>query len=156
MQVLSRTVRDTLKFGRRISAYLEKGDIICLSGDLGAGKTVLTKGIASGLGIKRNAVVSPTFVLIREYNGGRFPLYHFDLYRLKSPSDIQDLGAEEYLYSTGVSVIEWSDRMGCLLPEQYLGIELSIKPGTSRILKIKACGKRYRELISNISSCEQS
>lgn len=150
MKIISKNTRQTLSIGRAISGNLEPSDIICLFGPLGAGKTVLAKGIAWGLGIKKEKVVSPSFVLIREYAQGRIPLYHFDLYRLDNPQDILCLGYEEYLWAQGVCVIEWADRLKYLLPKEFLKIELSLKPDTQRELKFSAYGARYKKLMGRI------
>lgn len=149
MKIISKSVNNTLKIGAKIARNLQKGDIICLFGELGSGKTVLTKGIASGLGIRKDRVISPSFVLIRQYRG-EIPFYHFDLYRLKMPKDILGLGYEEYLYDEGITVIEWADRLKYLLPQEYLKIELFIKPGSQRLLKFKAIGSRYKELLDRV------
>jgi tRNA threonylcarbamoyladenosine biosynthesis protein TsaE len=151
MEIVSGSVNNTINIGKGIAKELVQGDIICLFGQLGSGKTVLTKGIAQGLGIKRNRVISPSFILIREHLQGKLPLYHFDLYRLRSPEDILGLGYEEYLYAEGVSVIEWADRLKYLLPPEYLKIELSIKKDKSRALAFEGFGKRYKELTKKIN-----
>jgi len=150
MQIISKSVKDTLNIGKVIAKDLQKGDIICLFGQLGSGKTVLTKGIAQGLGIKKNRIVSPSFVLIRQHSQGRLPLCHFDLYRLKEPKDIAAIGYEEYLYDDEVSVIEWADRLKYLLPREFLKIELFIKSEKQRLLEFKAFGSRYKELLARI------
>lgn len=139
-----------MKIGKKISGYISPGDILCLTGQLGAGKTVLVKGIAKGLGIKNKTITSPSFVIIRQY-AGRIPLYHFDLYRLGSPGDIFSLGYEEYLYGLGVSVIEWADRLDYLTPGQCLKIQLSIQSPGRRLLSFSARGKRYKELLGKIN-----
>lgn len=149
MKIFSKSAKDTLKIGRRIAGNLEKGDILCLFGNLGAGKTVLTKGIASGVGISVDKVISPTFVLIREYSQARIPLYHFDLYRMACPADIINLGYEEYLYNDGVTVIEWADKLGELLPKEYLKIELSVKADKQRFIEFIAFGRRYKQLLKD-------
>lgn len=130
---------------------LKRGDILCLFGQLGAGKTVFTKGIAAGLGIKKENIISPSFVLIREYPEAKLPFYHFDLYRLKEQKQILFLGYEEYLYGDGVSVIEWADRLGRLLPLEFLKIELLIKDVKERRIKFTSFGSRYQELLEKIS-----
>lgn len=129
---------------------LRPGDIICLFGELGSGKTVLVKGIAEGMGIKKDKVISPTFVLIRQYDQGKFTLYHFDLYRLDYASSILGLGYEEYLYDDGIAVIEWADRLKYLLPGEFLKIELSIRRDPHRLLEFRAKGARYKELLRKI------
>jgi len=146
MRIISGSVNQTLSIGRSISGNLQAGDIICLFGNLGSGKTVLTKGIALGLGLHKKDVISPSYVLIREYKGRRLPLYHFDLYRLNKAREVILLGYEEYFYGEGVSVVEWADRLGKLLPEGYLRIDLRVRGATKRELKISAFGRRYRKL----------
>src|SRR3989338_3030772 len=111
MEIISKSVHDTKSIGKTIAKHLKAADIICLFGELGSGKTMLTKGIAGGLKIKESKVISPTFVLIREHSKGILPFYHFDLYRLKNECEIAAIGYEEYLYGDGVSVIEWADRL---------------------------------------------
>ena len=150
MKVISKSTKDTLKVGRVIAGNLGKGDIVCLFGELGSGKTVLTKGIACGLGINSDKVVSPSFVLIRQYSRARIPLYHFDLYRLKDTQDILALGYEEYFYNDAVTVIEWADKLKCLTPAEFLKVEMSVTGENSRLLKFSAFGIRYAELIKKI------
>ena len=149
-QIISHSVKDTLAIGKKLSAKLKRGDVVCLFGQLGSGKTVLTKGIALGLGIEKNKIISPTFVLIRRHQEGRLPLYHFDLYRLGATKDIMVLGYEEYIYGDGVSVVEWADRLKYLLPKEYLGIELAIRDNRERSIKFSACGARYKELLARV------
>jgi tRNA threonylcarbamoyladenosine biosynthesis protein TsaE len=151
MQIISASVKETLKLGKLIARYLQPQDILCLSGGLGSGKTVLTKGIASGLGIGAFNVTSSSFILIREHLKGRIPFFHFDLYRLKAASDITALGYEEYFYGDGVSVIEWPERLGALMPKEYLLVELAYQSGSKRSLKFKASGPRYKELLRDLN-----
>jgi len=150
MNIISNSVEETLKIGKNLAKNLWPGDVIGLCGELGSGKTVLTKGIASGLGIAASNIISPTFVLIRQHQGGRLPLYHFDLYRLGNTKEIMALGYEEYLYGCGVSVIEWADKLGYLLPQEILKINLSITDKQKRALEFKANGKHYQELITKL------
>lgn len=151
MQLESKSYRDTLKIGKAIAKFLKKGDIVCLFGKLGAGKTLLTKGIAKGLGISADTVNSPSFVIMNQYDAEQFPIYHFDFYRLKSSQDIAALGYEEYFYSQGVSVIEWADRLGYLMPDGFLKIELlMMKPNSKRLLKFSASGSRYKKLLKEL------
>ncbi|MBU0548413.1 MAG: tRNA (adenosine(37)-N6)-threonylcarbamoyltransferase complex ATPase subunit type 1 TsaE [Candidatus Omnitrophica bacterium] len=149
MKKLSTSVNQTLKIGKRLARKLCGGEIILLSGSLGAGKTVLAKGIAQGLGINRHNVVSPTFVLLRIYKGKYF-LNHFDFYRLKSPKEILGLGYEEYFYSDAVTLIEWPERLKFLLPGEFLKIKLIVKAGNSRLLEFTAKGTGYKQLLKNI------
>jgi len=150
MKIISQSVNDTINIGKRIARNLQKGDIVGLFGEFGSGKTVLTKGIAAGLGVKRNTVISPSFVLIRQYNSGKIPLYHFDLYRLKAPQDLLILGYEEYLYAEGITVIEWADRLKFLLPKEFLKIKLYIKGNKQRLLEMTALGRNYKQLLDKI------
>jgi tRNA threonylcarbamoyladenosine biosynthesis protein TsaE len=150
MVIQSHSVKDTLNIGKSLARHLCQGDIICLCGDLGAGKTVLTKGIAEGMGIDREKVISPSFVLIRQHTQGAMPLYHFDLYRLDQPQDILGLGYEEYLYNEGVAVIEWADRLKHLLPKEFLKVELTFKDESRRMLKFVPVGRRYNELMEKL------
>ena len=107
---------ETRAFGLELGASLRKGDIVALIGDLGTGKTALTKYIAEGLEI-RETITSPTFTIVQEYRRGRLPLYHFDVYRIGDPEEMYELGYEEYFYGDGVCVIEWADLIEELLPE---------------------------------------
>jgi len=150
MKIISKSVNDTLKIGKVIAKNLREGNIVCLFGELGSGKTVLTKGIASALGIKRRKVISPSFVLIRQYSTAKIPFYHFDLYRLKTIEEILDLGYEEYFYNDGITVVEWADRLKYLLPKEYLKIKLYIKSDSQRLFKFTAFGKHYRELLRSL------
>lgn len=152
MQIISKSIKDTLDIGRVIAKNLKKGDIICLFGQLGSGKTILTKGIALGLGVKPREIISPSFVLIRQYPKAKLPFYHFDLYRLNSLKEILNLGYEEYFYGNAVTVIEWADRLKNLIPKECLKVELSIIGYIKRKVEFSAYGKRYRELISKIGN----
>lgn len=137
MRIVSRSIVDTLNLGRKVAKNLKEGDIVCLFGELGSGKTVLAKGIASGLGINKDKIISPTFVLMRQYAGrGNMPFYHFDFYRLKAYNDILVLGYEEYFYGRGITVIEWPERLEYLMPQEYLKIELSFRDKNSRSIEI--------------------
>ena len=116
---------ETQAIGERVGQNLKPGDIVALIGDLGAGKTCLTQGIARGVKIEPNQIVnSPSYTLINEY-AGKIPIYHIDLYRLQRREEILDLGLEEYLEGNGICIIEWADRMLDLLPEGCMTIELS-------------------------------
>lgn len=150
MKIISKSVKETLKLGVSLARHLEPGDIICLKGDLGSGKTALTKGIAAGLGIEKSKVASSSFVLIRRHQEGRLPLFHFDLYRMKSPADIACLGYEEYFYGDGVSVIEWVERLKCLMPKEHLMVKLTYCPGNTRIFEFSGKGSRYKDLIRSL------
>ena len=108
---------DTEEFGMKLASSLEPGDIVALIGDLGTGKTTLTKYIAKGLGITEN-IDSPTFNIVKEHKSGIIPLFHFDVYRLSSGDELLDIGADEYFYSDGVCIIEWADIVADVVPEK--------------------------------------
>lgn len=136
MKYISKNVDETIAIGERIAKKLKKGDCVALVGELGSGKTVLTKGIAKGLGV-RNAryVNSPTFVIIKEYRG-KLPLYHFDLYRLDKSTILDAESYEEYFYDDGVTVIEWADKIREILPKKYLEVKLSVAGESKRKIEI--------------------
>ena len=113
--IISHRPTDTIAVARGIARGLQRGDVLALCGDLGAGKTQFVKGIAAGLGYT-GEVTSPTFTLIHEYLGARVPLYHFDFYRLETETEALQLGLEEYLNGDGVCVIEWAEKFSALLP----------------------------------------
>ena len=119
---------DTRKFGEELARSLKAGDVLALVGDLGTGKTTLTKYIARELGIME-PITSPTFTIICEYKSGRLPLYHFDVYRLAGIDDMLELGYEEYFYGDGVCVVEWADRIEKLLPENAKTIKIGFGDG---------------------------
>ena len=123
-EYISHSPDDTIAFGKKVAEEVSSGDILCLEGDLGAGKTHFVKGLAAGLGISSGQVRSPTYTLINEYDG-RLPLYHFDCYRMESPQEALEIGAEEYFYREGVSVIEWPGRIAPLIPPEALWISIS-------------------------------
>ena len=148
LEIISHSSDETQKIGVRIGGIAQPGDIFLLVGQLGAGKTCLTQGIAWGLGIKEYAA-SPSFVVIRELYG-RLPLYHIDFYRLEHLEEIAELGLDDYLYGKGVSVVEWADKGLSLLPEEHLLIEISYLSDTERSLKLKPSGKRYRKIAAEL------
>ena len=115
------TEDDTRTLGLRIAEAAEPGDVVALIGDLGAGKTALTRYIAEGLGV-REQISSPTFTIVKEYKSGRMPLYHFDVYRLESGEELLDTGAEDMLDGDGLCVIEWADKTADVLPGDSLAI----------------------------------
>lgn len=122
--------RETIAFAREMGKRAQPGEIYLLDGDLGVGKTVFTKGFAEGLGI-REPVTSPTFTLIQEYEEGRIPFYHFDVYRIADVEEMYDLGYEEYLFGEGVCLIEWASRIREILPEHciHITIEKDLEQG---------------------------
>ncbi|MCR4842947.1 MAG: tRNA (adenosine(37)-N6)-threonylcarbamoyltransferase complex ATPase subunit type 1 TsaE [Eubacterium sp.] len=120
--------KETLEFGKRLSEVLPAGSVVCLDGDLGVGKTVIARGIAMGLGIDE-PVTSPTFTIIHEYESGRMPFYHFDVYRIADPDEMDELGYEEYFYSQGITLVEWGSLIEELFPEDTVYIRVEKVPG---------------------------
>jgi len=134
---ISRSIDETVALGAQLAKKLRRGDIVALIGDLGAGKTVFTKGIAKGLGVRNVRYVnSPTFVIIKEHKG-KIPLYHLDLYRLDHSSVIDAENFEEYFYGDGVTVIEWADKIRRLLPKKYIEVRLSVAGELKRKITIR-------------------
>ena len=134
-RIESQSAQETAEFGRRLAGVLQPGDVIALTGELGTGKTCLTKGIALGLGITQE-VTSPTFTLIHEYRGGRLLLYHVDLYRLNSAEEVLGIGIEDYLRPEGVTVIEWAEKVEALLPANARRIRLEVTGESSRRIEV--------------------
>ncbi len=132
--IIFNSVEATQAFGESWATDLTGGEIFALHGVLGAGKTQLVKGLARGLGYKGD-VTSPTFTIVHEYRGGRLPLYHLDLYRLKDENAGIDIGLEEYLPSDGVTVIEWPERLASILPPQTRHWELEVASLTERLIR---------------------
>ncbi len=149
LEIRLNNLEETEEFGTKLGKILKSGDIICLNGDLGAGKTTLTKSIGLGLDVKEY-ITSPTFTLINQYRG-RLPVYHFDVYRLENADELYDLGFDEYFYGNGVCIIEWADKIENLLPKERL--VLDIKKGKDideRVINITAYGNRYIELLKEM------
>lgn len=119
--------RETYELGMKVGQAAKPGDIVCLSGDLGVGKTVFTKGVAAGLGITDN-ICSPTFTIVLEYKEGRIPLYHFDVYRIEDLYEMDDIGYEEYFFGDGLCMVEWGRMVSELLPDNTTYIDIEKNP----------------------------
>jgi tRNA threonylcarbamoyladenosine biosynthesis protein TsaE len=145
---------ETQQVGRRIGELARPGDVLLLSGELGAGKTCLTQGIAWGLGIEEYAL-SPTFVIMREMHG-RLPLYHMDLYRLDHIQETQDLGLDDYFYGDGVCVVEWAEKAAALMPPEHLAVEISYISDTERSLRLKPRGRRYEDMADRLRESHET
>lgn len=120
----SNSPEETYEIAFKMGQEIKRGDIVCLYGDLGVGKTVFAKGFAKGLGVN-DVVTSPTFTLVQEYHGTRMPLYHFDVYRIGDIEEMFEIGYEEYFYGDGVCLIEWADFVKELLPHGYTKVTIS-------------------------------
>ena len=140
------SAEETKALGAALAACLREGDVVLLSGDLGAGKTRFTQGIAAGLGAGE-AVISPTFNIVLTYGSGRLPLHHFDLYRLDAAEQLEDIGLREYLESGGVCVVEWAEKFPAAFDE-YLAVEIAKSSDDGREVRAWAVGGRYEELLA--------
>lgn len=149
-QITTTGPADTKNLGCLLGQLVRPGDVICLNGDLGAGKTHFSQGIAMGLGVKEH-VTSPTFTLINEYQG-RLPLYHMDVYRLGGAEDMADLGYEEYFYDEGVCLVEWADLVAEVLPPERLDVEILTTGANQRLISFTPRGQRYSRLVEELFS----
>ncbi len=149
MEIKTKTNNETISLGYNIGKLLKKGMIICMSGDLGAGKTTMTKGIAKALEIDAH-ITSPTFTIMKMYEG-ILPLYHMDCYRLEGLK--QDIGLDEYLGDDGIAVVEWSDNIKDLI-EESLNINIAYLSDEERLITISANGNQYLKLVEELEkSC---
>lgn len=141
MEYKSCSAEETEKLGYALGSQLEEGDVVSLRGSLGAGKTVLAKGIARALAIKES-IVSPTFTLVQEYEGTK-KLYHLDIYRLSGEDEFESMGGEEFLYPDGITLIEWSEKIDSMLPDDTIYIAINIAPDQTRTITIKGGSHEY-------------
>ncbi len=150
LELLSKSPEQTQSLGSRIGELALPGDIFLLVGSLGTGKTCLTQGIARGLHIE-DYTMSPSFIIVRELYG-RLPLYHMDLYRLDDIEEIANLGLDEYLYGSGVCVIEWAEKGLPVLPAEHLLIQISYRSHTRRSFRFIPTGQRYFDILSQLKN----
>jgi len=148
LELISHSPEQTQRLGVHIGELAQPGDILLLVGALGTGKTCLTQGIAWGLGIKEYTL-SPSFVIMRELYG-RLPLYHIDLYRLNHIEEIMELGLDDYLYGSGVCVVEWAEKGLSVLPTEHLLIQISYLSDTERRFQLKPSGQRYLQILARL------
>jgi tRNA threonylcarbamoyladenosine biosynthesis protein TsaE len=142
----------TERLGAALAEVLPAGTVVALVGTLGAGKTRLVQAVAVALGVPRDAVTSPTFVLVNEYPQGRLPVYHFDTYRLKDDDEFLELGPDEYFESDGITFVEWADRVAGLLPTDRLEITLEVTGETSRRATIGASSSNKSPLVERLAA----
>ena len=150
LEIITRSPEETQTLGKQLGKLAQPGDVYLLSGQLGAGKTCLTQGIAWGLGSTEYAA-SPTFVLMRELKG-RLMLYHIDLYRLDHLEEIADLGLDDYFYGKGVCVVEWAEKGLAILPEENMLVQINYLNDNERRLIFTPNGKHYEELIKQLAA----
>jgi tRNA threonylcarbamoyladenosine biosynthesis protein TsaE len=147
-EFVTRSPEETQELGRHLGELAHPGDVLLLVGDLGAGKTCLTQGIAWGLGSKEYAA-SPSFVIMRELRG-RLTLYHMDLYRLDRIEEIADLGLDDYLYGRGVCAIEWAEKGAKILPAEHMLIKIDYMGDNERCFEFVARGDRYKKVVERL------
>ena len=151
LKYISNSTVDTKNLAVRLALHLSAGDIICLFGNLGAGKTVFASGISSGMGVEDN-ICSPTFTILNEYDG-RIPFYHFDVYRINS-EEFLDMGGDEYLSGDGITLIEWPENISDVLPKERLEIYINYDGSSAentREIVFRPIGQRYKEVIRKLS-----
>lgn len=155
LKLISNSAEETLNIGERLGKFVNSGSIICLSGDLGAGKTALTQGIAKGMEVE-DYVTSPTYTIINEYQG-RIPLYHFDVYRLNDVEEMYELGYEEYFFGDGAVVVEWADIVRDIIPAERLWITiLQGKDENTREIILEPTGEAYDKLVKGMEQHENT
>ena len=143
VRVISKSEKETIRLGEQLAKSLKPGDIVCLSGDLGSGKTTFVKGLAKGLKVKAAKVNSPTFVLLNIYQG-KWPMFHFDLYRIDKIQELASMGYDEFFYDDGVAVVEWAEKLGVLIPKEYIGVKLAHRGDNQRSITVSTQGKSLR------------
>ena len=146
----SRSEFDTDRLGAVLAELVPAGTTIALCGTLGAGKTRLVQAVAGALGVPREEVTSPTFVLVNEYVGGRLPVYHFDAYRLRDEDEFLELGPEEYFDGPGLTFVEWADRVENCLPPDFLRIDIEVTGDTERRFTISGSSSKLASLVKSL------
>ena len=147
LDVVSHSATQTQRLGARLGELARTGDLFCLEGELGSGKTCFAQGLGRGLGVP-GAIHSPTFILANEHHGGRLPLFHLDVYRVRGADEAIGIGLDDYLSGDGVCVIEWAEKIRDALPSDRMWIAFRHLDGTKRGILMEACGKRYGELLN--------
>ena len=146
-KITSRSIEDTMELAENIESEKFPGMIICLDGELGSGKTVFVKGFAKSLGLEET-ITSPTFNIVKEYTSCEMPLYHMDVYRLENGDE--SIGFNDYFNSDGVSIIEWSELISDILPEERLDIKFKVIDENTRIIKLTPHGSKYEDIINYV------
>jgi tRNA threonylcarbamoyladenosine biosynthesis protein TsaE len=149
---LAESEADTERLGSLLTDVLPAGTVIALVGTLGAGKTRLVQAVTAALGVPRDAVTSPTFMLVNEYAGGRLPVYHIDAYRLRDEDEFLELGPEEYFDGAGLTFVEWADRVESCLPTDFIRIEIEVAGDTSRLINLSTNSEKYAVSVDRVKS----
>ncbi|HHO47380.1 MAG TPA: tRNA (adenosine(37)-N6)-threonylcarbamoyltransferase complex ATPase subunit type 1 TsaE [Desulfobacteraceae bacterium] len=152
MRLVLQSLRQIGEFGRILGRIAQRGDVILLSGSLGAGKTTLARSIAAGLDVPaEHYVTSPSFSLMLEYQG-RMPLYHIDCYRLRGEDDVEESGLMDYIVADGLTVVEWPDRLGGLVPAEHLDIRMDGAGEQARKVVVTPRGRRWLERMDDLKT----
>ncbi|MBI5303277.1 MAG: tRNA (adenosine(37)-N6)-threonylcarbamoyltransferase complex ATPase subunit type 1 TsaE [Chloroflexi bacterium] len=151
LDIISHSAAQTQRLGARLGELARPGDLFCLEGDLGSGKTCFTQGVGRGLNVS-DAIHSPTFILANEHRGGRLTLYHLDVYRLRGADEARGIGLDDYVYGDGVCVIEWAEKIDAILPSEHLWIQFRHLGEAKRGLILRATGARYEQLLAEFKS----
>lgn len=151
LDIVSHSAAQTQRFGARLGALARAGDVFCLEGELGSGKTCFTQGLGQGLGVAE-AIHSPTFILANEHSGGRLMLYHLDVYRVRGAEEALGIGLDDYLFGEGVCVIEWAEKIRDALPREHLWITFRHLDEKKRGMMVHASGARYEELLASFKT----
>lgn len=141
LKFLSRSAEETRIIGLMLGKLLKSEDVVCLYGDLGAGKTTFVKGVAEALNISERDIASASFTIVAEYPG-EVPFYHIDLYRLESNADLEEVGIWDYIYSEGISVVEWAERLG-IVPDDFIKVKFAIIDDKTRDITIEGMDEAY-------------
>ena len=153
LSVETNSPEETEKFANSLASILEPGDVICLDGDLGAGKTAFTRGVARSLGIREH-ITSPTFTIVNEYEG-KMPLYHFDVYRIEDSSEMLEIGFDEYIDGNGICVIEWAKNIMDIIPPDHIDVTIKkdySKDDSYRQIILEPKGEKYKSLINSLGT----
>ena len=148
LKITTHGPEETQGLGRRLGEVMGGGELVLMSGDLGAGKTCMTQGIAWGLGVNEHAR-SPTFVLVSEYEG-RHTLFHADLYRVDDPLEVEDLGLDETYGNGGVCVVEWAEKADSIFPEDHLRVNFTVTGPEERVVELRAGGEKHGALLEKL------
>jgi tRNA threonylcarbamoyladenosine biosynthesis protein TsaE len=151
-EFVANSEQDTERLGSALARVVSPGTVVGLIGPLGAGKTRLVQAVAMALGVAPGSVTSPTFVLVNEYTGGRMPVYHFDTYRLKDDDEFLNLAPDEYFDSSGITFVEWADRVADLLPSDRLEIKIEPTGENERRFTIRGTSPDFEQLVSRIAT----
>jgi tRNA threonylcarbamoyladenosine biosynthesis protein TsaE len=149
LELTSDSPEQTQRIGERLGQLARAGDLFCLEGDLGSGKTCFVQGLGRGLGVP-TSIHSPTFILANEHRGGRLPLFHLDVYRMRGADEAIGIGLDDYLAGDGVCVIEWAEKIRAALPDEHVWITFHHLSENQRGLQIKVLGAQYAELLARL------